>query len=458
MNKVKQASAVLVGLLCLTTLPATAQNKGKALGQAVEATVGRKVAQQTVKKVGYNPVFGYESFRYKVPGSHNSFIGTTLKEGRKVGLTTVHTPEVLSEESMLQVAPITNAEHANKAFKKWNEMLSSEYPGDQVTPITQAFYLWRLANPGASLETTLAEEAENVANKAIGASSKGKLFELSSVDPFYIEEMPTLRFLENLLDCTFTPKSYAQLAKETRVYPKHITLNAQGFPVPTAQAKEARILDNYLLLAKKDKALHNVLFDLQPANNDYHTFVLTAEEKQAAEKLLSLRKQGDALPENPTPRQLLANVYNQMEREVFPYNDPIWQSMDLENTTEYVSDDTPFVNTPVELAIKDALAKAGGELAWQHSYDMAHLMVVEEIIHPHLVSEEIRPLSYYENLLKAFERVWNETPRTVENIAHLKVLRKHVVTTTYDLETREGEELVVKKIREKAREINSWEL
>ena len=453
----KQAGVVLTAVACLA-VPATAQNKGKAIEKAVEATVGRKVAQQTVRKVGYNPVFGYESFRYKVPGSHNSFMGTTLKEGHRVGLTTVHTPEVLSEESPLQVAPITNAEHANKAFKKWNEMLSSEYPGDQVTPITQAFYLWRLANPGASLETTLAEEAEKVANKAIGPYAKGKLFELSSIDPFYIVEMPTLRFLENLLDCTFTPKSYAQLAKETRVYPKHITLNAQGFPVPTAQAKEARILDNYLLLAKKDKALHNVLFDLQPANNDYHTFVLTAEEKQAAEKLLSLRKQGDALPENPTLRQLLANVYNQMEREVFPYNDPIWQSIDLENTTEYISN-FPFVNTPTELAIQDALAKAGGEIAWQHSYDMAHLMVVESIIHPHLTSEELRPISYYENLLKAFERVWNETPRTAENIAHLKVLQKHVVTNTYDLNEVRGEtNHAIKNVLEKAREINSWEL
>lgn len=451
----KLKSLVFVLGLVLVSTGAYAQ-KGKSIAKVVEATVGRKVAQQTVKK-GYNPVFGYESFRYKVPGSHNSFLGTTLKEGRKVGLTTVHTPEVLSEESPLQIAPITNAQHANKAFRQWNEMLSSEYPGDQVTPITQAFYLWRLANPGASLETTLAEEAENVANKAIGPYAKGKLFELSSIDPFYIVEMPTLRFLENLLDCTFTPKSYAQLAKETRVYPKHITLNAQGFPVPTAQAKEARILDNYLLLAKKDKALHNVLFDLQPANNDYHTFVLTAEEKQAAEKLLSLRKQGDALPENPTPRQLLANVYNQMEREVFPYNDPIWQSIDLENTTEYISF-YPFVNTPAELAIQDALAKAGGELAWQQSYDMAHLMLVENIIHPNLTEEEPRPISYYENLLKAFERVWNETPRTAENIAHLKVLRKHVVTYVYDLEEYKGEKHVVKNIRAKAREINSWEL
>ena len=456
MNKVKQASAVFVGLLCLA-LPATAQNKGKALGEVVEATVGRKVAQQTVKK-GYNPVFGYESFRYKVPGSHNSFLGTTLKEGHRVGLTTIHTPEVLSEESMLQVAPITNAEHANKAFRQWNEMLSSQYPGDQVTPITQAFYLWRLANPGASLETTLAEEAENVANKAIGPYSKGKLFELSYVDTFYIVEMPTLRFLENLLDCTFTPKSYAQLAKETRVYPKHITLNVQGFPVPTAQAKEARILDNYLLLAKKDKMLHNVLFDLQPAYNDYHTFVLTAEEKQAAEKLLSLRKQGDALPENPTPRQLLENIYNQMEREVFPYNDPIWKSIDLENTTEYISN-FPFINTPAELAIQDALAKAGGETAWQHSYDMAHLMVVEAIVHPELATEKIRPISYYENLLKAFERLWNETPRTPENIAHLQVLRKHIVTRSLDTTEYDGGTYTRgKHLIEKAREIDSWEL
>ncbi len=457
MNKVKQASAVIVGLLCLATLPATAQNKGKALGKAVEATVGRKVAQQTVKN-GYNPVLGYESFRYKVPGSHSSFIGTTLKEGHRVGLTTVHTPEVLSEESLLQVAPITNAEHANKAFKKWGELLSSDAPGDQITPITQAFYMWRLANPGASLETTLAEEAENVANKAIGADSKGKLFELSSVDTFYVVEMPTLRFLENLLDCTFTPKSYAQLAKETRVYPKHITLNAQGFPIPTAQAKEARILDNYLLLAKKDKALNNEFFDLKPSTNDYNTFVLTAEEKQAADKLLSLRKQGDALPKNPTPRQLLENIYNQMEREVFPYNDPTWKNIDLENTTEYMST-YPFKDTPAELAIQDVLAKAGGEIAWQHSYDMAHLMVVESIIHPHLTGEELRPISYYENLLKAFERVWNETPRTAENIAHLKVLQKHVVTNTYDLHEVRGEtNHAIKNVLEKAREINSWEL
>ena len=89
---------------------------------------------------------------------------------------------------------------------------------------------------------------------------------------------------------------------------------------------------------------------------------------------------------------------------------------------------------------------------------MAHLMVVENIIHPELPEEELRPISYYENLLQAFERVWNETPRTPENIAHLKVLRKHVVTYVYDLEEYKGEKHVVKNIRAKAREINNWEL
>lgn len=433
MNKVKQFTAILVGILCLT-LPAMAQ-KGKALGKVLETAVNRKIVQQMATKAPhYDPVLGYNAFFYKVPGSYNSFINTTLKEGHKVGLTTIRTP-ITSENSPLQVAPITNVQHANKAFKKWSDLFSLEKAEDQITFITQALYLRRLATQ--QLETRLAQEAETMEKRILRDS------DLSEPNPYFVAEVPTLRFLHNLLDPKFEPKSYATLLAETEVYPKHITLNAQGFPVPTAQAKEARILDNYLLLAKKNERLNNSRYK-------YHTFVLTPEERTAAEKLLALRKKGDILPANPTPRQLLENIYNQMEREVFPYNDPAWKAIDIENTTEYRSL-FPFQYTPVGLAIEEVLFQAGGDTAWQQSYDMAHLMIVNAIINPDFVGELFR-FSNYDNLQKAFERLWKETPRTPENIAHLKVLQKHVVSISYDM-TGEGTEQVLKQ----AEEIASWE-
>ena len=69
------------------------------------------------------------------------------------------------------------------------------------------------------------------------------------------QEIPNYLFLNRMVN-HHTPTSYAQLYELTPFYPKHVTLNDNGFPVKKANDKHfstvddnyARILDNYLIL------------------------------------------------------------------------------------------------------------------------------------------------------------------------------------------------------------------
>ncbi len=417
MNKVKQASAVIVGLLCLTTLPATAQNKGRALGKAIEATVGRKVAQQTVKKLNYDPVFGYKSVRYKLPNIPDATLQipvNRINEFDNKVVSAFDTPYRMDVKNveLVQVAPNLQSNGLAVRWRKSGHNGPFSYLSEEgPAPVVQAAYLWRLAHSGQTLQDNAFLTKEL---KAWGTEDdilqKEEGFTLSET-----YELPAKIFAGYLTDPHFTPKSYAQLAAETTVYPKYVKLSKDGFPVLTDQAKQAKLLDTYLMLSnpKQMGAFNNTHENVSA----YEPFILTREEHAAANQLLQLRRQSDRVPNEPSTRKLLEIAYNRLETHTISYT--------RAEECAYLKPYPNYKNTRLYHAIKGKINQqvSTNEYGWitnQPQYDIYHLTVL------HGIMGGISPFNYRESimLLDAFEKLCELTPRTPENMHHLTLLQK----------------------------------
>lgn len=314
----KKLSVLCVALCVSTAVYAQKKNLVKGVinvaTSKVPTTLGAQVERQVARQAGkssYHPVFGY------IP----SLLADPRDKGGAITPFIGHLRDFHKHTRLIQVAPLTvplKNVRTDKNFVVFGQMT--------LPQLTQATYLWRLAHPESSQDKYtdsypgLMALAEDRYTQTIE-----HYFDYVSWDVegwTDIIELPNLQFLQRLADPNFTPVSYAKLYELTPVYPKHVTLNDYGFPVKTADADYADILDNYLMLSNSREmgAFVNVSQPVGPNGKvTYTPFVLTKEEHAFADKLLALRLEREKLPPNPTPRDLLELAYNRLETHCLSY-------------------------------------------------------------------------------------------------------------------------------------------
>ena len=289
---------VICTLLLTTSL--YAQNKGKTLAKALNTAVSRQVVKQVpghviTTRTGtyfYHPVFGY------VPSPKVPFYYPDIHFAARETLPA-------NDDELIQRAPLFK--HQVDPIRVGPRAAFEEGIFIDFETIVKAAYLWRVAHPGKSLQD----------NPYLFDWANLHLKQIQKEQPFgerIMWEFPNYMLLKQLMNPGFAPTSYAQLYELTPVYPKHIKLNDDGFPVKTADADYADLLDAYLMLSNpKEMGAYNTY-------GKYTPFVLTKEEHAAANRLLQLRLQGEKLPANPTPEDVLELAYNRLETHTAPYS------------------------------------------------------------------------------------------------------------------------------------------
>lgn len=354
---------------------------------------------------GYSMLFGY--------GNYNPVLGFRMKNIPEDNLFSkpyelFHPYKgtvTLEKGEVIQVAPYT------QRSQRADELL---IPVEKATlpQLTEGIYLFRLANPYVALF-----EDGLLVKSARAAIAKEKKM-ARTLDE--VMELPNITLLNRLLDPHFVPQTYGQLAEETAVYPKHVTLNESGFPVPTEQAEQARLLDNYLMLShpRVMGRFNSSNIHLRQHQIDYTPFILTQEEQSAAEELLAKRYQVAQVPDNATPRQLIEIAYNHLATHTVPYN-----SAEVSALKVHVAY-PEYENTKLSRKIKEVINRADNA-PWREDTDGTHLVVLDAI----MGGKEFNNLQSLGRVLEAFEKLCREVPATPENIAHLQVLRQALLRT-----------------------------
>lgn len=396
-------------------VPVSAQNnKGKTLLNTLDAAISRQTVTHVLPKQApvYHPVFGYMG-ALSVPSSK----AVTVSKGMQPITAFGKTPKSdFYDAHLVQIAPV---KQVVTSFAEAGEFVRFEWL--LPSQITQTFYLWRLGHPQAQplpgdYYSFLRERAQEVYNR-------GTSFSLQYAKRSDIRELPNLQFLKRLLDPNITPASYAQLYKNTPVYPKHITLNKLGFPVQTADAGYADVLDNYLMLSNPNAmGLFNNIDWWKETNHGYTPFVLTKEEHAWADKLLELRRQGEMLPKNPTLRDLLELAYNRLETHSIPYT-----KID-EVGREYKSYPN-YKNTQLYQTIKGMLKNQIPLESYHQGYytlenvDMTHLIVLDAV----MGGVDQQDLIEVRRALSAFDKLCADIhPKDEQAIAHIAILQKNL--------------------------------
>ncbi len=365
-------------------LPADAQN-GEIVVKGLEGALSRQLLRQASRgMVEYHPVFGYMSLQCRIPFSTQTLVATPVWEAElcaaHTAFSTYKRSSVLEGVSAsdlpIQVAPVLQQSERvvenSPAFVPLEEMTTVQ--------VTQACYLWRLANPSKPLSSnpTLYQAAQDAIESITQITADkypySKLYDLQANE---VEELPSVRFLQRLMNGSFEPSSYADLAQKTTQYPQHIKLNRAGFPEPTAEAEQAKILDNYLLLSNPRAmgAYNNVdEMSLRSQSYYYHGFVLTRAEKQAAKQLVDLREKADRIPSNPTARELLQLAYNRLASHQVQLEDVPQESL-IDVFPKYAN----VENYPLRQAIK-AKIEAYEKSSYAQEYDMEHLIVLDAVM------------------------------------------------------------------------------
>ncbi len=397
---------ILTSCALVLTTPLFAQNKGKSLVKAVDAAVSRQVASKVLPSFApvYHPVFGYNPF--------------SAKDIKKYALATLYGPQAHGWER-LQVAPILQA--APAPFQK--NLAGFEY-ASKLRPgqVVQAVYLWRLANPHEVLRSKfpdLFENAQELIKRVEEYAAKNEI-------PGMAEDYPAVKLLNSLLNEKLQPLSYAQMLASNPVYPKHIVLNADNFPVFTAQAKKAEELDAFLMLANpQEMGPFNNLNGWQEYQSNkhrpYYTFVLTPEEKQAADALVALRRQVYQIPQKPTSRELIELIYNELESHVLPYSQLIEGNIRYEVYPNYK-------NTPLYAAVEHKLEELKVQGLMQGDPEFAnyvHLIVLNAA----MGGISLRNHRRLNEVLWAFKALCGITKNTSFNVAHLYHLQQALQST-----------------------------
>ena len=397
----------LFGAVILFSVPADAQ-KIKTPSKLLDEAVTRKVAVNTLPKTVYHPVFGY--IRPLPYMAQRALSPITAFEAE--------TAPGLYEARVVQVAPIRQVDVdalQSQDFIRFEWLLPAQ--------LTQAFYLWRLGHPQAQpvpdgYYSFLRAQAQKSYQRAIS-------YPLTGVD-----RLPNLQFLKRLMNVDATPTSYSTLYRLVSVYTKHIELNEYGFPVKTADADYAVMLDNYLMLSNPNAmGLFNNTDGWKNKDHGYTAFVLTPEEHAAADKLLELRREGEKLPQKPTARDLLALAYNRLETHSIPYTQIGQAGSGYKAYPNYK-------NTQLYRSIKGMLQNQIPLESYHQDYytlenvDMTHLMVVDAV----MGGVDSQDLMDVRRAISAFDKLCAEIdPGNKQAIAHLAVLQQNLRVVFADL-------------------------
>lgn len=403
----KQICFVIPTLFCMVSF--VHAQKGRALTKLGQAALSRQVIKPVVHTTpGFSRLLGVWGYATQ-PSHHNSLFNSNgynpiLGYKTRFSERAFHTYNGTElDVHPMQVTPVLGR---------------SLFPDAAYVPLgktslpemTEGVYLWRLVNPSVNIqgECFLHANAKDMIRQQI------QDLQSNSLNPAEAEELPNLLFLQRLLDPAFTPHTYGQLAMLTVEYPKHITLTEEGFPVPVAQAEQAREWDLYLMLSHPQmmKQFDPVSMQMPATERGYTPFVLTPEEHAAAEELLAKRQIALQVPDNPTPRQLLEIAYNQLETHLVPYNTPEAEKYHL---VAY-----PFYNnTTLARKIKETIAHSASTV-WRESTDISHLIVLNAV----MGGVEFENPDGLHRVFDAFEKLCREVSASPENIAHLKHLQK----------------------------------
>ncbi len=396
---------LFVFLIVMSLFPAFAQTKGKSLAKAVEAAVSRQTAKQLPGKMittrtgtyFYHPVFGY------VPSPKEAFHYPDIHFAARATLPT-NNNEIIQRAPLFehQLDPIRIG--IRQAFELGEDI--------DFETITQAAYLWRVAHPGKSLQDNpyLYDWAKLHLKQQQNEHVLGERI---------MWEYPNYLLLKQLLRSGFTPTSYAQLYELTPVYPKHITLGKYGFPVKTADAGYADLLDAYLMLSNpKEMGTYNTY-------GKYTPFVLTPEEHAAADKLLALRQAGEKLHQNPTARDLLELAYNRLETHTAPYS-----QIDIEDIQSGIYRAYPnYKNTQLYRTIKGMIKDQMPLERYHNGYytlenvNMTHLIVLDAV----MGGVDSKNLMEVRRALSAFDKLCAEVhPKDEEAVWHLLILQRNL--------------------------------
>ena len=368
--KCKRIVVMPLFLLLMTTL-SYAQQPARALSKSLTTALERKSTLQALSS--YHPVFGYMSVQCRLPFTSHSFITTSVYEADKCAARTAFSN--YQEESQLkyvttknlpvQVTPILQLSQRfvaeSEAFVPLHKLT--------VAQASQAAYMWMLAHPELPL-------SENKALFKVALQMTLPLAQSTEGLIWQTEDLPHLKFLARLMDPSFKANSYMDLAAHISAYPKHITLNADGFPVPTKEASLAEDLDLYLMLSNPhEMGMYNNSMEVEAPDYVYTGFKLTKAEQSAAKYLLALRKKIDLIPVNPTPRQLLELAYNRVASSLIQYKNG---KLTVTSDTFYFAMYHPYLDqaNPLRRSIKTTLARYRAD-KMTSNYDVEHLVVLD---------------------------------------------------------------------------------
>ncbi len=386
-----------------TAVPSYAQHKGKNLAKAVDAALTRQTATQLFAKQKriYDPVLGYIVPLPPMPphpqGALSAFVGP------------LQDPD--PGRHLMQVAPLkrplTNVLN-NEAFVR----------GDLMDPgqLTQAAYLWQLAHPWQELEKYpyLLHKIQDTLN-----------YFKEYFAPYQVEYLPNLQLLKRMLSPGFKALSFAKLLELNPVYPKHITLNEVGFPVKTPQADLADRLDLYLMLSNPREMSAFVNVGEIPGwmhITSYRPFVLTREERAAANQLLARRLDSDKLPANATARDLIEQAYNRLETHAVKY------SQVNANTSLDFKAYPNYPNTHLYRSIDGAVIGQWPVIWIQNG---RHVLQNPDTVHLIVLNAMMGGVDWHNyqevsRVLEAFDELCAHVPPTEENIAHLQLLQQNL--------------------------------
>ncbi len=375
------------------------------------STVERAVATQQLLQPGsYHPVFGYIPTPV-IDGVAPWQISIVDRPGTYQYGSEI---EMIGAMHDIQIIPLFTLPKQDwlrhDAFEPINSLNTKQ--------VTQAIYLWRLANPNSSLNDFPHTKALLQRGLLTYSMSLRNIEDFVGYPPerqMAIDakrNLPSIKLLHYLLTLNFIPQSYADLAATTSVYPKHITINAETMPIPSAEVQQAEVLDTMLMLSNPR--------EMTPYNNtwgQYEPFTLTPEEHAAANQLLALRQQAYRLPDNPTPRQALEELYNRLSSLIEDYKKPNMVRLD-KFYSQYTSSD---IYPTIQQMVRDQhamIAEKDGKLTLINP-EITHLIVLDAIMSK---GSLFHNPDHAWTALQSFEALCAYTNHNADNIPHLKVL------------------------------------
>ena len=415
---------ILTTALCLNATSAFAQKgKGlvKGLTQALSSRTPSAVSEQVERQVARNALGAQleKQVAQQIAAHHPAlgwYVHSVATPSHLSPVTPFTAPDTKHIQARLvQTAPILNPFDANQVSQNFTDFLNLT-PAD----LTQAFYMWRLANPQST------NWQEEVPNYFLGMARYLESQSYKGVPLEQVKELPNLQFLKRLKNPAFTPVSYAELYenlsnKAERIYknlsefPKYIYLDKFGVPFKSFEADEAALIDNYLMLSNPQ--------EMGVFNNggDYTPFILTETEHIAADKLLDLRIKSEKLPPQPNARDLLSLAYNRLAAQTVPYTE-------IDKVGPGYKAYPNYKNTELYQAIKKKLDKLislekSTPLSYYQESTKDNLLVLNAI----MGGMNIEDLEEASRVLNAFEAMCKRPfTRNKESLAHFVILQRNL--------------------------------